>query len=394
MNTRFLASNTPERVAAEWATDGISDPRGARRRVDREAADVFEETVLAAVARREEAADRAGGLIAARAWQAFPGASHGSSTQGRRAVCHLRRSPPTPPCVDGSTTPEQTGAPSPWKRSILLTHPEHFDAVVDRIQGTARRHTARDGCQRHGRWWTTRLRGLQHHPPRVGRRRPRDRGRRRDGCWSTGWAGCSSRPPWWREPRRRCNGRRRCNQRGRGNRNCWSTPPVATPGTTCAAPPRRRPRATHVRRSAELVRAIVMPWRGVRERRAPAAGRDAAPRAVPTARTLASAPASTRWAPGCSSPPSPCTSSASSASPRTEVALATTLAGAVALLAPVPLGRLADRVGTGRFYVVLLLLRGIGYVCFAFVSDFTGFLVLTVLLTAADRSSSRSSRPS
>jgi MFS family permease len=72
----------------------------------------------------------------------------------------------------------------------------------------------------------------------------------------------------------------------------------------------------------------------------------------------------------------------------TEVALATTLAGAVALLAPVPLGRLADRLGTGSFYVALLLLRGIGYGCFAFVSDFTGFLVLTVLLTAADRSSS------
>jgi MFS family permease len=72
----------------------------------------------------------------------------------------------------------------------------------------------------------------------------------------------------------------------------------------------------------------------------------------------------------------------------TEVALATTLAGAVALLAPVPLGRLADRVGTGHFYVALLLLRGLGYGCFAFVSDFKGFLVLSVLLTAADRSSS------
>ncbi|MGY4653920.1 MFS transporter [Mycobacterium sp. URHB0021] len=72
----------------------------------------------------------------------------------------------------------------------------------------------------------------------------------------------------------------------------------------------------------------------------------------------------------------------------TEVALAATIAGAVALLAPVPLGRLADRLGTGRFYVALLLVRGLGYGCFAFVTDFNGFLVLTVLLTAADRSSS------
>lgn len=72
----------------------------------------------------------------------------------------------------------------------------------------------------------------------------------------------------------------------------------------------------------------------------------------------------------------------------TEVALAATIAGAVALLVPVPLGRLADRLGNGRFYVALLLLRGLGYGCFAFVTDFKGFLVLTVLLTAADRSSS------
>ncbi|OBK74565.1 MFS transporter [Mycobacterium sp. 1274761.0] len=71
-----------------------------------------------------------------------------------------------------------------------------------------------------------------------------------------------------------------------------------------------------------------------------------------------------------------------------QVALSATIAGAVALLAPVPLGRLADRLGTGRFYVALLLVRGLGYGCFALVSDFKGFLVLTVILTAADRASS------
>ncbi|MCQ4120630.1 MFS transporter [Rhodococcus tibetensis] len=71
-----------------------------------------------------------------------------------------------------------------------------------------------------------------------------------------------------------------------------------------------------------------------------------------------------------------------------QIALATTMAGALALLGPVPLGRLADRVGPGRFYVVLLVVRGLGYGCFALVSDFTAYLLLTVLLTAADRSSS------
>ena len=48
--------------------------------------------------------------------------------------------------------------------------------------------------------------------------------------------------------------------------------------------------------------------------------------------------------------------------------------GSTGPAAPVPLGRLADRVGTGRFYVALLLLRGLGYSCFAFVSDFKSFL--------------------
>jgi MFS family permease len=74
--------------------------------------------------------------------------------------------------------------------------------------------------------------------------------------------------------------------------------------------------------------------------------------------------------------------------PAEQVALAASVAGALALLAPVPLGRLADRVGTGRFYVVLLLVRGLGYGCFAFIDDFSSFLLLTVVLTAADRSSS------
>ncbi|MGW7002430.1 MFS transporter [Streptomyces sp. NPDC054933] len=73
--------------------------------------------------------------------------------------------------------------------------------------------------------------------------------------------------------------------------------------------------------------------------------------------------------------------------PATKVAFATTLAGALALIAPVPLGRLADRWGTGTFYMALLLLRGLGYSGYAFVTGYPDYLVLTVLLTALDRSS-------
>ncbi|VAZ96468.1 MFS transporter [Mycobacterium pseudokansasii] len=70
-----------------------------------------------------------------------------------------------------------------------------------------------------------------------------------------------------------------------------------------------------------------------------------------------------------------------------QVAFASTAAGILALFAPVPLGRLADRLGPGRLYIGLLVLRGLGYCCYAGVSDFKGFLVLTVVLTAADRAS-------
>lgn len=70
-----------------------------------------------------------------------------------------------------------------------------------------------------------------------------------------------------------------------------------------------------------------------------------------------------------------------------QVAFASTAAGILALFVPVPLGRLADRVGPGRLYIGLLVLRGLGYCCYAGVSDFKGFLVLTVVLTAADRAS-------
>jgi MFS family permease len=69
------------------------------------------------------------------------------------------------------------------------------------------------------------------------------------------------------------------------------------------------------------------------------------------------------------------------------IAWASTLAGALALLAPVPLGRLADRFGPGRFYMVLLILRGLGYGCYAFTTEFAPYLVLTTALTALDRAS-------
>ena len=73
--------------------------------------------------------------------------------------------------------------------------------------------------------------------------------------------------------------------------------------------------------------------------------------------------------------------------PAVAAATALAIANVCGLLSPVPLGRLADRIGTPRVLVALLLLRAIGYAAYIFVSNFVGYLLLTSLLTACDRAS-------
>ncbi|MET9698510.1 MFS transporter [Streptomyces sp. NPDC006529] len=71
--------------------------------------------------------------------------------------------------------------------------------------------------------------------------------------------------------------------------------------------------------------------------------------------------------------------------PAERVGLVLAVASVVGLLSPVPLGRLADRVGPARVYVALLAARGIGYAGFALVHDFWPYALLTCVLTALDR---------
>ncbi|MFP1629821.1 MFS transporter [Streptomyces sp. 5K101] len=71
--------------------------------------------------------------------------------------------------------------------------------------------------------------------------------------------------------------------------------------------------------------------------------------------------------------------------PATRVGLVLSVAAVAGLLSPVPLGRLADRVGPIRVYVALLTLRGLGYAGFALIDDFWPYAVLTCVLTALDR---------
>ncbi|MFJ5832324.1 MFS transporter [Streptomyces sp. NPDC093089] len=71
--------------------------------------------------------------------------------------------------------------------------------------------------------------------------------------------------------------------------------------------------------------------------------------------------------------------------PAAQVGLVLSVAAVAGLLSPVPLGRLADRVGPVRVYVALLTLRGLGYAGFALIDDFWPYAVLTCVLTALDR---------
>lgn len=71
--------------------------------------------------------------------------------------------------------------------------------------------------------------------------------------------------------------------------------------------------------------------------------------------------------------------------PAARVGLVLSLAAVAGLLSPMPLGRLADRIGPTRVYVALLALRGLGYAGFALVESFWPYAVLTCLLTALDR---------
>ncbi|MET7381420.1 MFS transporter [Streptomyces sp. NPDC005526] len=71
--------------------------------------------------------------------------------------------------------------------------------------------------------------------------------------------------------------------------------------------------------------------------------------------------------------------------PAARVGLVLSVAAVAGLLSPMPLGRLADRIGPTRVYVALLALRGLGYAGFALIESFWPYAVLTCLLTALDR---------
>ncbi|MCQ4041306.1 hypothetical protein ACFOSC_08020 [Streptantibioticus rubrisoli] len=87
-----------------------------------------------AVSRREEAADRAVDLLAARAWRALPAASHGNAeVAARRCVCYLlaRDTALAAGCRD--TDPARAHRLAAHAL-LLLTLAEHFDAATFRTR--------------------------------------------------------------------------------------------------------------------------------------------------------------------------------------------------------------------------------------------------------------------
>lgn len=91
---------------------------------------LFDDHGPAAVARREETADRAVDLIAARAWHALPGSSHGlAEIAAERCVGYVVASDAD--LVGLQDAPSDRFALTA-DALVALTHAEHFDAVVDR----------------------------------------------------------------------------------------------------------------------------------------------------------------------------------------------------------------------------------------------------------------------
>jgi branched-chain amino acid aminotransferase len=93
------------------------------------AAALFDDDSPAAVARREEAADRAVDLMAARVWHGLPAQSHGPA-QPAATSCTTYVLAADAVAAGGPDTGDRFAHTD--EALMLLTLPEHFDAVVDR----------------------------------------------------------------------------------------------------------------------------------------------------------------------------------------------------------------------------------------------------------------------
>lgn len=121
----------PSEPAAAPATDTMAILQDGVASLAVAAAALFDDNSPAAVARREEAADRAVDLIAARAWHALPGYSHGPA-QIAAARCAAYVIAADAVLAGGQDSGAVDRFALTEEALVLLTLPQHFDAVTDR----------------------------------------------------------------------------------------------------------------------------------------------------------------------------------------------------------------------------------------------------------------------
>lgn len=72
--------------------------------------------------------------------------------------------------------------------------------------------------------------------------------------------------------------------------------------------------------------------------------------------------------------------------PAVAIGTALAVANIAGLIAPVPLGGLADRIGARKVYVALMGVRASGFLGYVFVTDVVGYLIVSCVITGATRS--------
>jgi branched-chain amino acid aminotransferase len=118
----------PQRAAAP-AADAMAILEDGVARLADSAATLFDDNSPAAVARREDVADRVVDLIAARAWHALPGPSPALTAAARSAAYVIAADAVLAGGQDSAGLDTFTLTEDAL---VMLTIPEHFDACVDR----------------------------------------------------------------------------------------------------------------------------------------------------------------------------------------------------------------------------------------------------------------------
>ncbi|GAA1889039.1 hypothetical protein [Streptantibioticus ferralitis] len=124
----------PADARAEGAPGSLAALEAAVARLTAAALELREDTSPWAVSRREEAADRAVDLLAARAWRALPTASHGQADVAARRCVSYTLAEDAASAAEGGGTDPATPHRLAAHALLLLTLAEHFDAATLRAR--------------------------------------------------------------------------------------------------------------------------------------------------------------------------------------------------------------------------------------------------------------------